>query len=314
MNIKTYLQLKQKEVERRQHTIDCLSTSIVKNPSNWKAYLDRGEQYLYISKYEAAISDYTQLIDRGVFLREAYIGKGHAESGLGNKLNALEDYSLAIQADSTHIHAYYLYASIQELLGDREAIIDIYDRFIAINSKNSAAYHNRASAKEELGRYAEAILDYTKSIELDDIDKLDRANLDVSNSGCLLSYFHRGNAKLKYGDRQGAIEDYTEVITFRAITTDDLMIIGKARRYKGDREGAIRDFTKTIAPFRSCSSTAHYEIALTKLEMGDRQGAIDDANLAINFSELSEGEFDKNLALKLIENIRLDISSGKHSS
>ncbi|WP_396136490.1 tetratricopeptide repeat protein [Chamaesiphon sp. VAR_48_metabat_403] len=117
---------------------------------------------------------------------------------------------------------------------------------MSTNSKNSAAYHKRASAKEKLCRYAEAILDYTKSIELDDIDEFDREELDVTNSGCLLSYFHRGNTRLKSGDRQEAVEDYTEVISFRAITTDDLMIIAKARRYAEDLESAIRDFTTTI--------------------------------------------------------------------
>jgi tetratricopeptide (TPR) repeat protein len=308
MDLLTRSQHKNLRLEAIKKEIELLIAAIIVEPSNWKAYLDRGMHYLYINNAEAAISDYTQLINKNKFLREAYIGRGHAQNRLGNKLEALADYRLAIRADSIHIHAYYLCADIERKLGNLEAAIDTYSQAIAIDSQDAAAHHNRASAKEKLGRYKEAILDYTKAIEIHALYDGDRDELDIENAGYLSAYFARGNVKLKSGDRQGAMADYAEVITFRAITTDDLLEIGKARRYIGDREGAIRDFTRIIAPDRSCSFTAYYERAITKLELGDLNGAIDDATLAIDFHELYEGEFDKNIALELIENIRV----GRH--
>jgi tetratricopeptide (TPR) repeat protein len=66
-----------------------------------------------------------------------------------------------------------------------------------MNANNAAAYNNRGFAWRKLGRYAEAIEDYTKSLELSP------NNLKTLNN--------RGFSYAKSGNFAKAISDYNKV-------------------------------------------------------------------------------------------------------
>jgi tetratricopeptide (TPR) repeat protein len=78
-----------------------------------------------------------------------------------------------------------------------EAIID-YTKGIELDGGDAYAYRSRGSAYRSLERYEEAISDYTKSIELD--------------GGDVCAYSNRGSAYDSLGRYEEAIIDYTKSI------------------------------------------------------------------------------------------------------
>jgi tetratricopeptide (TPR) repeat protein len=282
-------------LQARQREINHLSFSIAEEPDKWIFYFDRAEKYLLIGNYKAAICDYNQVINQNEFLQKSYIGRGKANSAIENMDEALKDFNCAIQVDPNNVLAYHYCANVNTRIGKYEEVINIYNRLIGLDPEDSCAYCNRGLAKEKLGKYQESILDYTKSIELNEAEEEES----------LLAYFNRGNAKLKTGDKEGAIEDYDLTLKCKPRDISDLIIFGKTKKYKGDKRKAIEDFTAIIQSQKSYTSTAYYERAVTKFEIGDLEGAIEDANKSVELSDLQKDEFDKAQALELIKNIKL---------
>ena len=91
-------------------------------------------------------------------------------------------------------------------------------------------YLNKAYNKAELKGYQEAIVDYTKAIEI---------NPNYSNA-----FVGRGDSKVQLKDYQGAIEDYTKAIELNPNYSDAYYNRGVSKLNLNQKESACLDWIK----------------------------------------------------------------------
>jgi tetratricopeptide (TPR) repeat protein len=110
-----------------------------------------------------------------------------------------------------------------------EAIIS-YTKAIELDPTDRVAYNNRGRAFEELKRYEEAFADFTKAIELD----------PTARTG----YNNRGVIYYKKNEYQKAIADYTKAIEIDSRFIDAYTNRAKAYQMMGQRDLAESDRQK----------------------------------------------------------------------
>ncbi len=100
------------------------------------------------------------------------------------------------------------------------------------NSQTSADFFKFGNDKADKGDFIGAILDYTRSIEID-------PNLATA-------YFNRGHAKADLGDFRGAILDYDKGIMIDPNEAGAYQLRGYSKSNLGDYHGAIADYSALI--------------------------------------------------------------------
>ena len=93
-------------------------------------------------------------------------------------------------------------------------------------------------------------------------------------------YYKRGVDRSKLGDKQGAIDDFTQAIHIDPNFANAYNNRGYARYLLGDNQGAIDDYTQAIQIYPNFAQ-AYYQRGLARYLLGDKQGAIDDYTQAI---------------------------------
>lgn len=133
------------------------------------------------------------------------------------------------------------------------------------HSPTAEEYCESGTAKYKLNNYTEAILDFTKSIELNPnnadayllrgnaqifTNDFDRALQDCNKAILLspnnvLAYTCRGNVKMFSKDFEGAKDDYSKVIELKPNDTT-YFVRGSAEYRLKDYIGAFRDYNEAI--------------------------------------------------------------------
>lgn len=93
-------------------------------------------------------------------------------------------------------------------------------------------------------------------------------------------YKMRGNLKDDMGDKQGAIEDYTQAIKLDVLYDTAYYNRGLTKSAIGDQQGELADYNKTLC-INPKYLKAYFNRGLLKYEMGDYEGEIADYRLAI---------------------------------
>ena len=107
-------------------------------------------------------------------------------------------------------------------------VIELKDTLLTIS-----AYQKRAQCKRNLKDYKGAIVDFTNAIKT---KKVDHKNNYI--------YFDRGLTKYEIQDYKGAIEDYTKLIDFAPTDASTYYFRGNAKLKTGDKAGACADWGK----------------------------------------------------------------------
>jgi tetratricopeptide (TPR) repeat protein len=101
------------------------------------------------------------------------------------------------------------------------------------------------------------------------------SNLPILSTDLAEEYNHRGVAKLRLGDKQGAVLDFDRAITIDPQDSFAYYNRGVAKFELGDKQGAILDFDRVIA-IDPQDAEAYSNRGAVKLALGDKQGAIAD--------------------------------------
>lgn len=107
-------------------------------------------------------------------------------------------------------------------------------RIIEENPNNAVAWYNRGNDLSSCGLYHEAISDYTKALQL-----------GLRFREAIEAYGNRGIARKENGDLDGAMQDFSEVISRQPrndrILKTAYMQRAAIKQQKGDQSGAIED-------------------------------------------------------------------------
>lgn len=255
------------KIDNYEKTYEDYSIALKLTPTDPEIYIDRAQIYFDLKQYLKAEADYRQALKIDESLVVPYAGLGR------NYLNQ-EKYSEAekvlnqlIKLSSDYADGYYFRAiAYFEQNKFDEAIEDIFycfqlddtdkkvrDLFISYSEKNYPLsfskvnvqvsshpekelwYFIRAQLYEGKNNYKAAIKDYTKLMEL----------TDINFKHTLLSY--RGNCYSNAGMYEHSIKDFEEAISIDSTDAYYYSYMGDAKRLKGDYNGAKEDFTKAIA-------------------------------------------------------------------
>ena len=269
---------------------------IQENPNDTTAYFNRGETYFNLKQYEAAIRDFSKIIDEitpnfsGYYNEQAYYKRGLAYSclkqyekatqdfekctiwyhGRGQDYYELEQYELAIQdfskaieRDSNGIVSYHMRSnSYFKLKQYKNALLDFIEAFkleCDYEFQYGLAYYILGKAYLQLEQYEKAIQNFNKAIKLEPDDKE--------------AYKNRAEAYSKvFGQDGAAIKDYDKAIKRGAVYQQSNML-----------ELAIEDFSRAIE-LDSSSSEAYFNrsVAYSGLEKYER--AISDVSRYIELN------------------------------
>ncbi|MDB9446377.1 tetratricopeptide repeat protein [Anabaena sp. CS-542/02] len=121
-----------------------------------------------------------------------------------------------------------------------------------------------------------------------------------------LAYFNRGVDRSNLGDKQGAIDDYTQAIHIDPNYANAYNNRGNARSNLGDKQGAIDDYTQAIQIDPNYAN-AYFNRGLARSKLGDNQGAIDDFETAANIYKRQGKTKDYQTAMDRIKYLKDDI-------
>ena len=142
----------------------------------------------------------------------------------------------------------------------------------ACGAISGAGFQSQGDKAFDKGNYQQSIRYYSAALEQFENDS---------------SYYHRGNAKIKLKDFQGAIDDYTKAIGINPNNASFYKNRASAKNELGDYQGAIPDFDKaiTINPNNQTTRTSYKYRGVSKALVGDQNGACDDWRQATSLGD-----------------------------
>ena len=202
-------------------------------PNSASNYGGRAICYFNSQVWDLAIQDYTRVVEIEPTDANAYDSRGVAYLNLSVEYYdlALQDHTKAIEVDPEYSNAYYNRGNIYQMRGEFTAAIEDYTRALEIEPRN-AAYK---LALEEV------VLKSSPPTELDrNVQKYTEAiNLYPHRSS---NYKFRGNAYLKIGEVELAIEDFNKAVELNPSSPSNYEHRAKAYAHFGDLDLAEEDF------------------------------------------------------------------------
>lgn len=180
---------------------------------------------------------------------------------------------------------YYLRGYLKYTAKDfKEALLD-YNKSIELDDDNFKAFFSRGMLKDKLADFNGAILDYTKCITL--------------NKESSKAYFNRGFSKSNISDIKGAIEDYSKCIALNPENKAAFLNRGILKKDQNFYDEALIDYDSAIAIDNDFLDAVQSRAILKALM--NRKDAMQDFNAAIRIAP-DDGESYYNRAVYIINN------------
>jgi tetratricopeptide (TPR) repeat protein len=138
-------------------------------------------------------------------------------------------------------------------------------RLVSKNNLNAVEFFERGMEKDLNSKYEEAIINFTKAIEID--------------NEYIEAYRARASARIWINDYEGVVNDYTKIIEFNFEDSDVYESRGRAKSSLKDYKGAIEDFNKAIELDKE--SKVYSSRGRMKKNLLDFDGALLDYNIAV---------------------------------
>lgn len=171
--------------------------------AKWENYAKRGQAYLSAGKYAEAEADFTQALSMTPpkeELHSMYWARGGVRMQLKNQAGAVNDFSSALKIEET-AHLYSLRGRVQYDLGKFDEAKADFTKALALGLPNPAltaeAHELRAFALMRLEDIVPAIADLSSVIAIRPATHL---------------YYHRANLSRTIGNAAAALPDYLKVI------------------------------------------------------------------------------------------------------
>jgi tetratricopeptide (TPR) repeat protein len=252
--------------ENYQSKLAIWNYTVLNCPLNHRAYNNRGNAYLAMGQYDAAIKDYDKSIELKPRYANTYDNRAKAYRAEGRFDEAIRDYDKAIKLKPDSEDAIEGRSEAYVAKGQQGAVIKDLDKAIELNPSDAKAYNKRGKIYGGEGRCDEAIRDYQKAIKLnpDFADAYNNRGSAYGNMGQVdaaigefdraigldpnfeEAYYNRGCAYGAKGRIDAAIKDYDKAIRLRPNYPEAYNSRGQAYDGKGQFDAAIKDYDRAI--------------------------------------------------------------------
>jgi len=201
--------------------------------------------------------------NRANILYQRAMAYGH----LGKPSESIADFAAAVQSNKAHLGAHVGLADAYSAAGNRRQARQAYDAAIRAFPRNPLVFNNRGMFLQQGGEYGEAVIDFTRALEIDaeyftaltnrgftlmEQEQVEAAENDFTeslriNGNQPMVYSLRGTARLAQGKTKEALADYTQVAAQDAKNPVAHADLGFASFFAGDHPGAQQAFRKAIA-------------------------------------------------------------------
>ena len=192
--------------------LSLLCAAVQAQESTTEDWLTKARELQLIGTPEETLAAYDKAIEIDPQNVEAWLGKGIAESTLGNQSEASRSFERslhlcdeAIEADPEDADAWYFKAEVLFRMGRTDEALGAYDRVIWIRSGDYLPLERKAEYLLLLGRYDDALETFEGAIELRPADDTDQLALVWSAEAQILEISGR------YDDALEALERAVEL-------------------------------------------------------------------------------------------------------
>jgi tetratricopeptide (TPR) repeat protein/S1-C subfamily serine protease len=234
---------------------------------DWISY---GNQLWRFGKYSDAIDAFNKALDLNPKSYLAWYAGGLAASAKDDNYEANRAFSKAVEIKPDFYAAWRKKGDAHNNLEQYGFALDAYERAIEEaekqNQKDFILYWRKGNMLYELKRYPEAIIAYTKSIEIQPHP---------------YAYNNRGLVYYDKGDKEKAFKDYNEAIKLDPKYAKAYVGRGNVYRNKGDKDKAFKDYNEAIK-LDPKYANAYVSRGNVYYDKGDKEKAFKDYNEAIN--------------------------------
>jgi tetratricopeptide (TPR) repeat protein len=177
-----------------------INAAIILAPQDYSLYYERADVYYLLKEHEKAIEEINYLLVHDPAKRDYYYYlRAYTFSDMDKHSDALEDINRAIEYNPRDGRYYITRGDSYAGMGmEQEALIAFTKAIELLGSSDHYPYYARGLTYFRLGKYQEAIADCTKAIEL--------------SPNHFHSYYYRGQSYSEIGKCQEAVDDHTRVI------------------------------------------------------------------------------------------------------
>jgi soluble lytic murein transglycosylase len=268
--------------------LSLLITEVPTDPNIAQGYFLRGDAYLGLSQWQAAIGDFQQYLLLRPNLIDSYVYEriADAQFALGQVDAALLSYNSALAANRLNVPLLILREKLAQIylsLGRTDDAVAQYDAILttAQNAGYRAEINTLAAEALVLGGKNElAVLRAQQVFEISpETSAAYRAMLILDDNGVETDSYSRGIVYFNYGSYPEAINAFNEFTTSHvvdAIPANLYLLLGRAYRELGNWEGARVAFQTLIDQYPSdpLFGTALLERGRTYFLEGNVQQAI----------------------------------------
>lgn len=182
-----------------------------------------------------------------------------AYSAIRDQAKAIGDLQEAIRITSNHLGARVDLGGALAAVGQNAAAMTAYNDAAKAFPNLPLVYNNRGFFQQSIGRLDEAILDFTKAMELD--------------PQFIEAISNRGFVFLNQGKYEEAENDFTQSLALNAAQPSVLSLRAGSKLSRGDLAAAIADYNEVLK-WDSKNSYGHAELGFALFFAGKTQDAL----------------------------------------
>ena len=246
--------------ENYQAAIEDYTRLLQLNPNESQAYWHRCLAWVELGNYQESIKDCTQYLKLRPDFVQGYISRAGLFKDIGNLQRAIDDCTHALSLGGLSSDwaqmAYSCRGDCYGLLNNYQAALQDYNQSIRLAPEEIKNYQKRGFIYEKLENYHEAIEDLTKVL---------RRNSEDSE---LVHFYHlRAGCYQNLRNWEEAIRDFTEVIRRDPTYYHAYIGRGGAYMFLNDRESAASDLETAAILSQAQGDTEGYQNAMKVMEV-----------------------------------------------
>jgi tetratricopeptide (TPR) repeat protein len=275
---------------------DCTAWVCRRRPADVGAVVERlgslpgaGEVVAGLEKelHEAAVAEYTALVEAEPTRADAWLGRAGARFRQGDYAGSAEDCTKAVELGAADAGVYRRRALARWRARDLDGALADYTEALRLGPRDVEALVNRGLVQAQRGEHDRAIADFTEALR---INPRDDAVL-----------FHRANSYYLKVDLAGAIDDYTAVARLNPRHAWALGNRGKAYAMRGEHARAIADFGRVLQ-LDPHNARALADRATSYNDLDRREDAVADLTEALRLEPTPELYIDRALTYAALGN------------